>query len=534
MNAMHYPHTSTRSVTYGHRGMVATSQNLAAQEGLAILKQGGNAIDAAIATAACLTVVEPTSNGIGGDNFAQVWYQGKLYGLNSSGPAPKNISIEAIKALGHEKLPVHGVLPITIPGAVAGWVALSERFGKLSLADCLAPAIAYARDGFAVSPVVAQNWARAHEIFTEKCTGPEYSHWFDTFGQDQAPAVGALVKLPGHAITLQSIGETKGESFYRGALATQMADFIMAQGGYLSEEDLASYAPEWVEPIRVTYQGHDIWELPPNGQGIVALMAMGIMKQFPYENSVDYLHKQIEAIKLAFATAKLTVTDPAYMGHTTEELLAPDFLKALSEKITHKATIHPGVTPTKGGTVYLATADGEGNMVSLIQSNYMGFGSGIVIPGTGIAMNNRGHDFSLDVAHANSLQGGKRTYHTIIPGFITKEIGGVTTPVGPFGVMGGYMQPQGHVQVVSGLLDQGLNPQSALDAPRWQWLADNKIEVEHHFPNHVARELVARGHVVSVPVGSGSFGRGQVIVRDPLGTLAGGCEPRADSAVATW
>ena len=530
------PYLSTRNTFYAAKGMVATSQPLAAQAGLEVLKKGGNAIDAAIATAACLTVVEPTSNGIGGDAFAIVWTNGKLHGLNASGKSPQSISIEKVKALGHDKMPTMGLTPITVPGAPGAWVALSQKFGRLPLIEALSPAINYAQNGYPLSPTLGKNWARGYAIYKERCTGEEFIPWFETFApKGRAPGIGEMWASAAHAATLAEIGNTNGESFYRGNLAKKIADFCQKHGGFLSEADLAGFSPEWVDPISVNYRGYDVWEIPPNGQGIVALIALNILKGFNFaandKDCVETYHRQFEAIKLAFACGKQAVTDPAYMDVPIEALLSDEFARELRGKITDTAQEPVAYLPPKSGTVYLAAADGEGNMISFIQSNYMGFGSGIVIPGTGIAMQNRGADFSLDPTHANALAGGKRTYHTIIPGFLTKD----GAPVGPFGVMGGYMQPQGHVQVVMNTIDFHLNPQASLDAPRWQWTSGKTFEVEGHFPKHVAEALARRGHHMTVPLDSGGFGRGQIIWRDASsGVLAGGTEFRTDGSIAIW
>jgi len=530
----HYnPYPSARAVHYGKKGMVATSQPLAAQAGLDIIKQGGNAVDAAIAAAACLTVVEPTSNGIGGDAFAIVWMRGQIYGLNSSGPAPKAISIDGVKAKGHEGMPKMGWLPVTVPGAPAAWAALSKRFGALTLAECLEPAIEYAREGFAVSPAVAKSWDIALKAYSKQ-EGEEFYPFFDTFAPEgHSPRAGEIMKLPWHAYTLEEIGDTLAESFYGGSLAKTIDGFSAKTGGFLRGSDLDQFHPTWVTPISTDYRGYNIWEMPPNGQGLVALMALNILKGYDFaerDNTSTY-HRQFEAIKLAFTAGKEFITDPAHMQTSVSSLLSDDYADQLRQQMKETAQEPAPIAPNSGGTVYLATADGHGNMVSYIQSNYMGFGSGIVVPGTGIALQNRGADFSLDPAHANALMGGKRSYHTIIPGFITKG----KTPIGPFGVMGGYMQPQGHVQVVQNCIDFGLNPQAALDAPRWQWMAGKMFHVEHSFPRHIAQELAARGHQMQVLLDSGSFGRGQIIWRDPeTGVLAGGTEARCDGAVAAW
>ena len=533
-DALYNPYASHRNVTYGLNGCVATSQPLAAQAGLHIMRMGGNAIDAAVAAAACLTVVEPTSNGIGSDAFALVWTKCKLHGLNSSGASPASISIDAVKKLGHEKMPTFGWIPVTVPGAPAAWAELIKKFGKLTLAQVLEPAISYAKDGYPISPTLGYFWQRAYDTY-KKQNGEEFAAWFETFAPSgNAPKIGEVWKSPDHARTLEEIAQSDAESFYRGELAQRIAKASKEQGGFLTAEDLAEFAPEWVDPISVNYRGYDVWEIPPNGQGIVALAALNILNgyEFAVRDCVDTAHKQIEAIKLAFTAAKQVVTDPRHVNPAhVKWLLEESFAKDGRAQIGEQAIMpQPGNLP-KGGTVYLCTADGEGNMVSYIQSNYMGFGSGVVVPNTGIALQNRGHDFSLDEAHVNSLQGGKRTYHTIIPGFLTK--GGV--PVGPFGVMGGYMQPQGHVQVIMNTVDFALNPQMALDAPRFQWMDGKTVEVERSFPAHIAEALARRGHDVRVALNSGAFGRGEVIWRDPqTGVLAGGTESRTDGAVVAY
>lgn len=533
-DALNYPYSSQRMAAIARKGMVATSQPLAAQAGLDILKKGGNAIDAAIATAACLTVVEPTSNGIGGDAFAIVWTKGELYGLNASGPAPQSLTIDAVKELGHESMPKFGLIPVTVPGAPSAWAALSERFGKLPLSDVLEPAIQYAESGFPVSPILGKYWKRAASVFKELFKGEEYENWFKTFAPDgRAPEIGEMWRSPGHAETLREIAETKAESFYRGKLAEKIDAFSRKHGGFIRKEDLAAYKPEWVTPISVNYRGYDVWEIPPNGQGMIALMALNTLKGFDFKEkeSAETYHKQIEAMKLAYVDGKKYITQRDKMSVKVEQLLSEQYGDERRSLIGDTAiTPEPG-TPPKGGTVYLAAADEEGNMVSFIQSNYMGFGSGIVVPGTGIALQNRGHDFSLDPEHENRLEPGKKTYHTIIPGFLTKD----GKPVGPFGVMGGYMQPQGHVQVIMNTVDFHLNPQAALDSPRWQWMEGKTIEVERTLPAHIAEALARKGHDIRVANDSGSFGRGQIIWRNPeTGVLTGGTESRTDGTIAAW
>ncbi|WP_286163995.1 gamma-glutamyltransferase family protein [Bacillus sp. AFS088145] len=534
MKANEHVYSSHRNVVYARNGMVATSQPLAAQAGLDILKKGGNAVDAAIATAACLTVVEPTSNGIGGDAFALVWMNEKLYGLDSSGPAPKNISIEKLKNLGYEKMPKYGWIPITVPGAPAAWVELSNRFGRLSLKEVLQPAIEYAREGFPISPTLGKFWKKAYEIYKKELNSEEFVAWFDTFAPNgRAPEVGEIWSSLDHAITLEKIAETNGKDFYKGEIADKIIDSSNQYGGFLTKEDLETFKPEWVNPISINYRGFDVWEIPPNGQGIVALMALNIVKndQFDDKENVTTYHKQFEAMKLAFACGKEYVTDRKFMKTSVESLLSDQYGKERFSGITETAhTPLPG-RPASGGTVYLATADGDGNMVSFIQSNYMGFGSGIVIPGTGIGLQNRGCDFSLNEKHANALIGGKKSYHTIIPAFLTKN----NKAIGPFGVMGGYMQPQGHVQVIMNSIDFHLNPQEALDAPRWQWIEGKIVEVEPSFPQEIIKELQAKGHVIKVAKDTGSFGRGQIIWRnEDSGVLMGGTESRTDGCIASW
>lgn len=527
------PYPSQRMTVYAKNGMVATSQPLAAQAGLEILKKGGNAVDAAVAAAACLTVVEPTSNGLGGDAFALVWSRGRLYGLNASGPAPQSISIETVRQQGYQVMPRYGWLPVTVPGIPAAWAALAERFGSLPLTETLQPAITYAADGYPVSPVTGYYWQRAYEIYKENLKGEEFTHWFTTFAPEgRPPEVGEVWRSPGHAASLRAIAETNARAFYSGELAEAIAKFARETGGLITKADLAAFQPEWVEPIHANYRGYDVWELPPNGQGLVALLALKILEQYEdlIPGDVETYHRQIEAIKLAFADGKAYITDPKEMPVSVEQLLAEGYAQQRRRLITTTALEPSPGAPPRGGTVYLAVADSQGNMVSYIQSNYMGFGSGIVVPETGIALQNRGHTFSLDPNHVNCLRPGKRTYHTIIPGFLTKD----GQPIGPFGVMGGFMQPQGHVQVIVNTIDFNLNPQAALDAPRWQWLEGKKVEVESTFPNHVARALAQKGHQVQAALTSGGFGRGQIIWRMPDGTLAGGTEPRTDGTIAAW
>ncbi|MGB5854474.1 MAG: gamma-glutamyltransferase family protein [Oceanisphaera sp.] len=531
-DALFYPSPSRRMVTYGQRGMVVTSQALAAQVGMDILKQGGNAIDAAVATAAALTVVEPTSNGIGSDAFAIVWVNGELHGLNASGPAPQSISREAVRALGHEEMPTHGWVPVTVPGAPAAWAALSQRFGKLPFKQLLAPAIDIAEHGFPISPVVSQMWEDAHKAYSTY-DDPVFTPWFDTFSIDgRAPRIGEIWKAPDHANTLRTIAESNAEDFYHGELAAKIAAYAVEHGGFLCESDLAAFKPEWVEPVSVKYRDYDIWEIPPNGSGMIALMALNILENMDASSDqVEILHRQIEALKLAYVDGFRYISEPEHMQVSVKELLSPSYAQQRGTEIGEKALYPQPGDPIRGGTVYLATADADGNMVSFIQSNFKGFGSGVVVPGTGISLQNRGWSFSLDEDHVNRLEPGKKTYHTIIPGFITRN----DQAVGPFGVMGGFMQPQGHVQIITSMLDEHYNPQAALDAPRWKWTEGRTIEVEPHFPDHLAQALMRKGHNVIKRTDSLSFGRGQIILRDAeSGTLSAGTEPRTDGAAVAW
>lgn len=524
-----YP--SIRNPIYAKNGMVATSHPLASQAGLDMIKLGGNAIDAAIATAITLTVVEPTSNGIGGDAFALVWTKDKLHGLNGSGYAPKSISSKSLIDKGFKEIPTYGLIPVTIPGAPATWYELSKKFGKLPFAELFKPAIEIARNGHAIAPTVAKFWYKAFIKYSDVLKGEEYKHWFDIFAPNgKPPKVGEIWKSELHATTLEELSKTNCESFYNGEIANKIDAFSRKYNGYIRKEDLASYTPEWVEPIKVNYKGYEVCEIPPNGHGISALMALNIFNTLDVSNTLntDSYHKLIESMKLAFVDAKEYITDIRHMSCTIEDLLSEEYAKTRAELIGDKALMPEFGKPSSGGTVYLCTADNEGNMVSYIQSNYMGFGSGIVIPDTGIALHNRGHNFNLNPEHPNSIEGGKKPYHTIIPGFIMKD----NKALGPFGVMGGFMQPQGHLQVITNMIDFGLNPQDALDAPRWQWIKDKTILVEQNFPSHIIGELIEKGHNINIDPESGSFGRGQVIIKTEEGSLCGGTESRCDGSIS--
>lgn len=512
--------------------MVATSVPLASTIGLDVLKRGGNAVDAAIAVASALTVLEPTSNGIGGDCFAIVWHQGRLYGMNASGPAPKRLSREALIEKGFDAIPTHGWMPVTVPGAVKGWAALHERFGALPFSDCLKDAIRVAKDGYLVSPTVANYWNRGLKVAAQRYIGPSFQAWFDTFApQRRAPEAGERVVLSDHAKTLQTIADTNGESFYKGDLAASILKACAAGDGFLSAADLSEYNVEWVEPIRTTYCGHEVYELPPNGQGIVALEALGILNRCEPSDQSMRLHQRIEAIKLAFSDAFAIVADPRKRDVPYSALLQDEYLSIRASKIEGSAKLpYPG-KPTASGTVYFAVADEAGTMVSFIQSNYMGFGSGIVVPQTGIALHNRGHNFSMTQGHPNVLEGGKRPYHTIIPGFLMKD----GQPVGPFGVMGGFMQPQGHVQVLSHYLEDGCSLQEAFDRPRWMWTEGLQVSVEPAFSATSIDDLKQRGHIIKIEADEGWFGRGQAIFRDPLKRrYDGATEKRCDGFLAWY
>jgi len=462
-----------------------------------------------------------------------VWSKGKLHGLNASGAAPKLISIKTLKERGYTEIPKFGFVPVTVPGAPGAWAELSRAFGRLPLIEVLEPAIKYAVEGYPVSPATGRYWAKAFEIYSKSLEGEEFEEWFETFApKGRAPHIGELWSSEGHGESLRRIGESYAEDFYNGEIADKIDAFSRKHGGFIRKEDLADFKVEWVEPVSVSYKGYEVWELPPNGQGIIALMALNILKGFSFEEreAVETYHRQIEAIKLAFADGHKYITDPQCMKVKVQDLLSEAYGEEGRGLITERALLPVAGSPSRGGTVYLAAADGEGNMISFIQSNYMGFGSGLVVPGTGISLQNRGHNFSFDVKHDNCLEGGKRTYHTIIPGFLTKE----NKPVGPFGVMGGFMQPQGHLQVIMNTIDFKMNPQAALDAPRWHWSKDRTVEVEASVSKDIIRALVERGHEIIVQKDNGVFGRGQIIWTNEEGVLCGGTEARTDGTIAVW
>ena len=534
-----YGYSSHRSVVYAHRAMACTSVPLGAEIGLSIMKAGGNAVDAAVAMAASMPLLEPTGNGLGSDCFALVWIEKdkRLYGLNASGVAPMALSADVFRNRGLEAVPREGWLSTMVPGAPAGWAEMNRRFGTKPLQELFAPAIDYARHGCPVPVTVALQWAAdAPRIAKAMARDAEpHAYWWKTFMKpDGSPyRAGDLFRWEEYADTLEELASTRCESYYRGALMEKLVAFSRETGGFFSEDDFRNYRPEWVEPIAVDYKGYTVCEIPPNGHGITALMALNILKglELPAEReNAETYHKLLEAIKLAFADTKTYVADPRYMKTSVADLLSEEYAARRRALIGEQALLPEAGDPRCGGTIYLCTADPFGNMVSFIQSNYTTFGAGVAIPGTGISLQNRGANFSLDPSSDNFLIGGKRSYHTIIPGFLMK--GGEA--VGPFGVMGAFMQPQGHVQVIVNTVDYHMNPQECLDAPRFQWTGGRHIQLEREVPAHIGAELALRGHEVEVTNHNLAMGRGQIIWRTEDGLLIGGTEPRCDGAVCAW
>ena len=519
--AWEFPYPSQRMPLLAANA-VASSQPLAAQAGLRMLLKGGNAADAIIATAITLTVVEPVTNGIGSDAFALLWDGERLHGLNASGCSPAAWTPE--RFTGRSQMPTAGWDSVTVPGAVSAWVEVSRRFGRLPFADLFEPAIDYAQGGFLVSPTIARQWAGQVERLAGQ---PGFAEAFLPGGR--APRAGERFSFPDQASTLRRIADSAGEAFYRGALAGQIAAASRTQGGAITTEDLAAHRPDWVEPISQDYRDVRLHEIPPNGQGIASLMALGILQHFDLARlgpeSPEALHLQIESMKLAFADVYRHVADPRHMRVATAELLDPGYLEQRAARIDRdRAQVFgPGVPP-RSGTVYLTAADASGMMVSYIQSNYMGFGSGVVVPGTGISLQNRGAGFSLEPGHANQVGPRKRPFHTIIPGFLTRAGQALMS----FGVMGGDMQAQGHVQMTVRLTDYGQNPQAAVDAPRWKAMSDGGVSVEHHMPAAALAGLAERGHRVrQVDRWNLEFGSAQLIHRVDGGYVAAS-EPRRD------
>ncbi|TCW13542.1 gamma-glutamyltransferase 2 [Raoultella sp. BIGb0138] len=511
----HNPYHTPRTPVFA-RNIVSTSHPLAAQAGNRMLLEGGNAVDAAIATAATLTIVEPVSNGLGSDAFALVWADGRLHGLNASGPAPAAWDLNYFHrrygndAHGLVKRPERGWDAVTVPGAVAGWEALHRRFGKLPFSRLMHSAIEIAERGVTLAPMVARKWQAAVPLLAHQLG------FADAFMPDgRAPQTGESFRFPSAARTLRLLADQGARAFYEGEVADAIVNWSQQTGGSLTLQDLQAYQPEWVTPISQRYRGYDVHEIPPNGQGIAALIALGILQQFDLASlaldGVDAQHLQIEAMKLAFADVYRYVADPGSMEITPQQMLDNSYLQQRAAQIDlTRASLPTAGMPRTGGTVYLTTADEQGMMVSFIQSNYMGFGSGVVVPEYGISLQNRGAGFSSDPKSANVVEPGKRPFHTIIPAFLTKE----GQPQMSFGVMGGDMQPQGHVQTLVRMLDFHQQPQAACDAPRWKVNRDFTLDLETGFDPAVAQQLQSRGHQLkAVDDPYMDFGAGQFIWR---------------------
>ncbi len=520
------PYPSTRQPACGD-DVVATSQPLAVAAGLAQLEAGGNAVDAALAAALALTVVEPTSNGIGGDLFAIVAEpDGTVRGLNASGRAPRGLDVERLR--GEAEMPRLGWDAVTVPGAPSGWAALAADGATRSLTELARPAVRLAREGFPVSPVTAAAWARAERRFAD---WPAFADTFLPGGR--APRPGQRIALPDHAATLERLAESEGEALYRGALGERLVAHARDTGGALREDDLASHQPEWVATLTRDVGGLRVHELPPNGQGVAALIALGILERTDVaERDPDdplALHWQIEATKHALADARREVADPDRMRLQPRALLARERLDARAAALAHDRAGDPGHgRPAVGGTVFLVAADREGRAVSLIQSNYEGFGSGVVVPGTGIALHNRGAGFSTDPAHPGVVTPGARPFHTIIPAMATDQAG---VPRSAFGVMGGPMQAQGHVQMACRSILAGQGPQAAIDAPRWRVDAGRRVALEPGMPSAIRRDLARRGHDVVIDAPEG-FGGAQAAVALAQGGWAAASDPRKDGHAA--
>ena len=533
-----YSFASHRNIVYAKKGMACSTSPIASQVGLDILKSGGNAMDAAIAMATTLPLVEPTGNGLGSDCFALVWSEKdqKLFGLDGSGVAPMALSAEKVKEAGYTTVPMNGWLPTMVPGAPSAWAELRRRFGTKSMAELMAPAIQYARDGFCIPVNVYKQWKAEVVRFTAAAEKePEvFGPWLKYFTKDgRTYEPGDTFVNPDYAATLESLAASDCESYYHGDIMKKIVAFSNETGGFFAESDFENYKAQWVEPISVNYKGYDVCEMPPNGHGITALMALNMLKGLELSDSretADVYHKMIEATKLAFVDTKKFVADPRYMRYKVSDMLSDRYADLRRALITDKAVYPEAGDPSCGGTVYFCVADGMGNMVSFIQSNYNRFGSGIVIPGTAITIQDRGANFSLDPESDNYLEGGKKAYHTIIPGFLMKD----GKAVGPFGVMGGFMQPQGHVQVVVNTVDYHMNPQECLDAPRFQWVGEKKVQLEREVPADIALKLADMGHEVAIVNSNLGMGRGEIIWRLEDGTLVGGTEPRADGTIAAW
>jgi len=537
---------ATRSVVYAPQAMAATSHPLATQIALDVMRAGGSAVDAAIAANAALGLMEPTGNGIGGDLFAIVWdpKSQKLHGYNGSGRSPKSLSLQWFIDNGYTDIPSHGPLPVTVPGAVDGWFALHGRFGKLKMREVLAPTIRYAREGHPVHETIAYYWNLSVPRLSK---WPGFSEQFTIDGR--APATGEVWRNPHLANTLEAIARDGRDAFYKGEIAEVIGDYFKANGGFLSADDMAAHSGEWVDPVSINYRGVDVWELPPNGQGIAALQILNILEGYDFSSidfgSTEHVHLFVEAKKLAFADRARWYADPSFHPAPVAQLLSDDYAaerRKLIDPTRAARSVDAGAVLNQGDTIYLTTADKDGMMVSLIQSNYRGMGSGMTPPGLGFILQDRGEQFALKADHPNAFAPGKRPFHTIIPAFLTK--GG--KPWVSFGLMGGAMQPQGHAQIVMNLIDFGMNLQEAGDAPRihhdgstepaGQVAAMNDggvLNLESGFPYQTVRELSQRGHRIETAVGP--FGGYQAIARDPVtGVYAGASESRKDGFAAGY
>jgi len=530
---------STRSEVIASNGMVATSHPLASQVGIDILKNGGNAIDAAIAANAAIGLMEPTGNGIGGDLFAIVWIEKekKLYGLNASGRSPSDLDLDFFKTNNYSSIPAYGPLPVSVPGCVDGWFELNERFGSMKMSDILKPAIDYAENGFPVTELVSYYMELASNNFIE------YPNFKETYFIDGAsPKKGELFKNIHLANTLRVIASEGRKGFYEGEIAKIISEFIQEQGGFLSYDDLKNHKSEWVEPVSTNYRGYDVWELPPNGQGIAALQILNLLEGFDIESmgfgSAEYIHHFVEAKKIAFADRAKYYADPDFNKIPTQYLISKEYSnKRRAEINPNKAAKSvQALNLENGDTIYLTTADSDGNMVSLIQSNYRGMGSGMVPPGLGFMLQDRGELFSLEEGHFNVYEPNKRPFHTIIPAFITKN----NKPYVSFGLMGGAMQPQGHAQIVINLIDFGMNLQEAGDAPRIRHQSSEQptggfmkdggqLAIEQGFDYKEIRELIKKGHNIIYDLGS--FGGYQAIMIDYIRKIYfGASESRKDGS----
>jgi gamma-glutamyltranspeptidase / glutathione hydrolase len=491
------------------RNVVSTSQPLAAQAGLRMLLAGGNAIDAIVASAAAISICEPVSNGLGSDAFAIIWDGKQMHGLNASGTAPAAWDLAYFQKKHGGVFPVRGVDSVTVPGAVAGWAAMHDKFGKLSFEQCLQPAIELAERGYGVTSITHHKWAAQVPLLQDQ---PGFAQAFMPKGR--APHIGEKFIFTGAADTLRRIAATKGRDYYEGQTAQAISSFCQQHGAAITTDDFKKYSVDWVKPLEQNYRGYTMHEIPPNGQGIAALMALGMLEHFDLAShpvdSAQSMHLQIEAMKLAFADVYAYVADSRYMNKVTPEaLLNPAYLAERAKLIKQdKATHFQHGTPPAGGTIYLTAADESGMMVSYIQSNYMGFGSGVVVPGTGVSLQNRGHGFSLDPNHQNCVAPGKRPFQTIIPAFLTKD----GQPQMSFGVMGGNMQPQGHIQTLIRMIDYKQNPQAACDAPRWKVNRGLEVDAENTVAPATVEQLKAMGHaMVRTEDSYMDFGSGQFI-----------------------